>query len=67
MVNLEAEKKRVQKEIEQSQAEVVRLEARLKDREFLTKAPSAVVAKEQDKLAERKAKLKRLKQQLGRY
>ncbi|UCC90961.1 MAG: class I tRNA ligase family protein, partial [Dehalococcoidia bacterium] len=67
MVNLEAEKKRLQKEMEQSQAEVAQLEARLKDREFLTKAPPAVVNKEQNKLAERKAKLERLKQQLSRY
>jgi valyl-tRNA synthetase len=67
MVNLEAERKRLQKELEQSRAEVAQLEARLKDREFLTKAPPAVVAKEQDRLAERKAKLQRLKQQLNRY
>jgi valyl-tRNA synthetase len=67
MVNQEVERKRLQKELEQSRAEVAQLEARLKDREFLTKAPPAVVAKEQDRLAERKAKLQRLKQQLNRY
>jgi len=67
MVNLEAERKRLQKELEQIQTEVAQLEARLKDREFLTKAPPAVVGKEQDRLAERKAKLQRLKQKLGRY
>ncbi|MBA7639932.1 Valine--tRNA ligase [subsurface metagenome] len=65
MVNLEAEKKRLQEEIERSQAEVARLEARLKDRAFLTKAPTAIVDKEQNKLATRKAKLERLKQQLS--
>jgi len=67
MVNLEAEKKRLQQEIEQSQAEIARLEARLKDRAFLTKAPPAIVDKEQNKLATRKAKLQRLKQQLSKY
>jgi valyl-tRNA synthetase len=67
MVNLEAEKKRLQKEMEQSQTEVAQLEARLKDRAFLTKAPPAIVNKEQNKLATRKAKLQRLKQQLGKY
>ena len=64
MVNLEAERKRLQKEIEQGQAEVAQLEKRLKDREFLTKAPAAIVEKEQSKLATRKDKLERLKQQL---
>ena len=65
MVNPEAERKRLQKEIEQSQAEVARLEQRLKDREFLTKAPPAIVEQEKDKLATRKDKLERLKQQLS--
>ncbi|GAH62386.1 unnamed protein product, partial [marine sediment metagenome] len=67
MVDLQAEGERLQKEIEQSQAEVARLEARLKDKAFLTKAPAAVVDRERDKLAIRKDKLERLKQQLGRF
>jgi len=67
MIDLEAEKKRLQQEIERSQAEIARLEARLKDRAFLTKAPPAIVDKEQNKLATRKAKLERLKQQLSKY
>ncbi len=67
MVNLEAEKKRLQKEIEQNQSELSRLEARLTDKAFLTKAPAAVVAKEKNNLAFRKDKLERLKQQLNRF
>jgi len=67
MVDLQAERKRLQEEIEQSQAEVARLEARLKDKAFLTKAPPSVVNKERDKLAVRKDKLERLKQQLTRF
>jgi len=67
MVDLQAERKRLQKEIEQCQAEVASLEARLKDKAFLTKAPAAVVDKERDKLAIRKDKLERLKQQLIRF
>ena len=66
MVDLQAERKRLQREIEQSQAEVAALEARLKDKVFLTKAPAAVVGREQNKLAARKDKLERLKQQLTR-
>jgi len=61
MVDVAAEKKRLEKEIEQNQAEVSRLEARLKDREFLAKAPAAVVDKERNKLYTLSDKLKRLK------
>jgi valyl-tRNA synthetase len=67
MVDLEAERKRLQQEIEQIQAEVARLEARLKDKAFLTKAPAAVVDKEQNRLSTRRSKLERLKQQLTKY
>jgi valyl-tRNA synthetase len=66
MVDLEAEQKRRQKEITETQAEVSRLEARLKDKAFLSKAPAAVVNKERDKLALRKDKLARLKQGLDK-
>jgi len=67
MIDLEAERKRLQKEIEQSQAEIAALAGRLKDKAFLSKAPAAVVNKERDKLAVRKDKLKRLKQQINKY
>ncbi|MBA7562516.1 Valine--tRNA ligase [subsurface metagenome] len=63
MVSLEAERKRMQREIEATQAEVARLEARLNDRQFLTKAPPAIVNKERDKLALRRDKLDRLKRE----
>jgi valyl-tRNA synthetase len=61
MVDLEAERKRLQREIEQSQAGVAQLEARLKDQAFLTRAPAAVVDKERQKLAAIKDKLERLR------
>jgi valyl-tRNA synthetase len=67
MFDLEAEKKRIQKEIEQSQAEVARLEARLKDQAFLTKAPAAVIEKERQKLYTLTDKLEKLKQQSARF
>ncbi|MFC1954154.1 Valyl-tRNA synthetase, partial [Chloroflexota bacterium] len=41
-------------------------EVRLNDRAFLTKAPAAIVDKEQDRLAVMRDKLERLKQQLSR-
>jgi len=67
IVNLEVEKKRLQLEIERSQAEVACLEARLNDRAFLTKAPAAVVDKEHQKIYTLIDKLERLKQQLDRF
>jgi valyl-tRNA synthetase len=67
MIDLKAENNRLQKEIEQSEAEIAQLETRLKDKEFLTKAPVAVVQKEQNKLTSRKDKLERLKQELARF
>ncbi len=63
-IDLEAEKKRLQKEIEQSQAEVARLAARLKDEAFLTKAPATVVDKTRQKFYTLTDKIKRLKQQI---
>ncbi|MFC2035185.1 valine--tRNA ligase [Chloroflexota bacterium] len=64
MVNIETERRRLDKEMQQSQAEVIRLEIRLNDSSFLTKAPVIVVNKERDKLGLLKNKLKRLQQQL---
>jgi len=64
MFDLEAERKRLQKEIAQSQAEIARLEARLNDKAFLSKAPAAVIDKERQKLHALTDKLKRLKQQV---
>ncbi len=66
MFDLEAERKRVEKELEQIQAEVARLESRLKDEAFLTKAPEAVIEKERQKLYTLKDKLGKLKQQSAR-
>jgi valyl-tRNA synthetase len=64
MVDLEAERKRLEKEIEETRNEVARLEARLKDKAFLSKAPTVVVDKERQKLATSKDKLKKLVQQI---
>jgi valyl-tRNA synthetase len=64
MVDLAAERKRLEKEIEASQNEIARLEAKLKDKAFLSKAPPAVVDNERQRLAASKDKLERLKQGL---
>jgi valyl-tRNA synthetase len=64
IIDLEAERKRLQGEIENSQAEVARLEARLTDKEFLAKAPAAVIDKQRQRLYTITDKLERLKQQI---
>ncbi len=64
MLDMDAERKRLQKELEQIQAEVDRLEAILRDKAFLTKAPAAVVDKERQKFYNLTNKLERLKQQI---
>jgi len=64
MVDLEAERRRLEQEIARTGAEVARLEVRLKDKAFLTKAPPAVVVKERDNLSVRKDRLERLQQRL---
>ena len=66
MFDVEAERKRLEKDLEQTQAEARRLEARLKDKAFLTKAPAAVVEKEKYKLYTLNEKLEKLKQQHSR-
>jgi len=67
MIDVEAERKRLEKEIAEVAADVTRLEKRLGDGAFLTKAPPAVVARERDRLAVRRDKLERLKEQLTRF
>ncbi|MCD6300027.1 MAG: hypothetical protein J7L78_02510, partial [Dehalococcoidales bacterium] len=67
MVDLAAEKKRLQAEIEQSQAEITRLEVRLKSKDFLTKAPVAVIDKERQKLYGVTDRLRRLQQQIIKF
>ncbi|HXX59121.1 MAG TPA: valine--tRNA ligase, partial [Dehalococcoidales bacterium] len=66
MVDQAAEQERITKEIEMLSADVARLEQRLSDETFLNKAPAAIVAKEKERLAERKDRLERLKQQAGK-
>jgi len=67
MVDRAAERKRLQKEIAQVEAEVTRLEARLKDESFLSKAPPEVVEKERQKWNSLADKLGRLKLELQKY
>ncbi|MFA5629303.1 MAG: valine--tRNA ligase [Dehalococcoidales bacterium] len=65
MVDIEAEKKRIGKEIEQLDNDVARLKNRLSDEAFLTKAPPQVVDKEKANLAAREDKLAKLREHLS--
>jgi valyl-tRNA synthetase len=67
MFDVEVEKRRMQDEIGQSQAELSRLEARLKDQQFLDKAPPAVIERERQKLYNLVDRLERLKQQMQKF
>ncbi len=64
MIDLAAEKQRLEGEINTVQNEIDRLEQRLKDAAFVSKAPAAVVEKERSKLQSYKDKLIRLELEL---
>ena len=65
LVDRAAEERRLTKESEETRARIAQLEARLKDRSFLTRAPQAVVDKERSRLAELKDRLKRIEAELS--
>ena len=65
MVDVAAESQRLEREISANQGEIARLEERLKDAAFLSRAPTAVVEKERGKLQSCKDKLTRLRQELA--
>ncbi len=66
MVDLTAERLRLQKEIDRNSNEMERLEIRLQDAQFINRAPTAVVEKEKNKLTMIKDKLVRFNQELQR-
>jgi valyl-tRNA synthetase len=67
MFDVDAERKRIEKDLEQTRAEVNQLEARLRDQAFLTKAPPAVVEKEKQRLYTLNEKLEKLKLQISGF
>ena len=64
MVDMAAEKLRLEKEAAQADGEIGRLETRLADANFLAKAPPAVVEKERQKLTDLKDRFARLQDQI---
>ncbi len=65
MVDRFAEEQRLMKESREIKERMARLEARLSDKAFLSKAPSQVVEKEKQKLSMLEDKLNRLNQELS--
>ncbi len=63
-IDRQEEKERLQKEINRVEEQIAQYETRLKDAEFLSKAPPAVIEKEQTRLKTCKDKLLRLKQEM---
>jgi valyl-tRNA synthetase len=66
MVDVEAEKARIQKELEDTQAQIERLETLLGG-SFAQRAPAAVVERERQKLATYQETASGLKEQLNAY
>ncbi|MDW8212001.1 MAG: valine--tRNA ligase [Roseiflexaceae bacterium] len=65
MIDLEAERARLLKELEAAQAEAARREARLASPGFIEKAPAAVVQRERDGLAAVRETIARLQDRLA--
>ncbi|MGQ9674447.1 MAG: valine--tRNA ligase [Chloroflexota bacterium] len=65
LVDLEAEKARLEKEIASVAQNVSRLEARLSNESFVSRAPAEVVQRERDRLEEERDRLAKLEARLG--
>jgi len=65
MIDTDAERKRLQKEIDGCQGEIDRLSARLADEKFTSKAPAQVVERERAKLTALREKLATLNERLS--
>jgi valyl-tRNA synthetase len=65
MVDRLAEEQRLVKESEEVKGRIVQLESRLRDNDFLSKAPSQVIEREKQKLAMLEDRLKRLHKELS--
>ena len=62
---MDAERARLEKQIADSDADIARLEDRLKDDKFLSRAPQHVVEKERERLAVQRDRADRLRERLA--
>ena len=65
MIDIAAETERLNKEIAEAQDNMARLEARLSDDKFLSKAPPPVVDKERERLSAQRDRLAKLRERLA--
>jgi len=65
MIDLDAEKSGLLKEIEASKSEIARIERLLANESFISKAPASVVEKERQNLSHRKDTLNKLEERLA--
>jgi valyl-tRNA synthetase len=66
MVDIEAERRRLSKEMTETEADIGRLNKRLADDAFIAKAPAQIVERDRGKLATQRDKLERIREQLAR-
>ena len=66
LIDIDRECERLQKSISRFESDLSRSEQKLGNKNFVTKAPAAVVAKERDKAKDLAAKLETLREQLSR-
>jgi valyl-tRNA synthetase len=64
LIDVDAEKARISKEVEKTEKELARIEGKLSNEKFVSKAPEAVVAKEKEKADALKGKLADLQAQV---
>ncbi len=64
VIDIDAEKARLRKELSQVEAEIKRTEGKLNSEGFLKKAPAEVVSKEKSRREEQEARLQKLQQRL---
>ena len=67
LVDMEAEKNRLEKEAEKMRGEIERIEKKLGNEGFVSKAPAAVIEGERKKLAAYKEKLSGIEETLGKF
>jgi valyl-tRNA synthetase len=64
LIDLDAERDRTTKELQEAQSQVDRLSQKLGDAEFRSKAPADVVARQEEMLASARSRLTALEQRL---
>ena len=65
LIDIEAERGKLGGQLKEAEAEIARLEGKLRDGQFLSKAPDAVVAKEREKLGAAQSRAEGLRGRLA--